>query len=134
MRASTFCFRSAVCLGILGIVMGIAMAATHNHAVAPAHAHLNLLGWVALFLMGFYYRFHPALDASRIALVQAGVWLLGTVVLVCAVTAIHLGQTSAEPAAAIGSLVVLAAMLMFAWLVFRAEPSRAAAGAMRPAE
>lgn len=134
MRASTLCFRSAVCLGIVGILIGIAMAASHNHAVMPAHAHLNLLGWVALFLMGFFYRLHPALDASRMALVQTGVWILGTVVLVAAVAAIHLGQPAAEPAAAIGSLIVLAAMAMFAWLVFRAEPSRAAVGAMRPAE
>ena len=32
--------------------MGIGMAASQNHSIMPAHAHLNLLGWVSLFLFG----------------------------------------------------------------------------------
>lgn len=123
MHASTLSFRSAVCLGIAGIVFGIVMAAAGDHSAMPAHAHLNLLGWVSLFLIGIFYRYYPALDASRVALVQVGIWIVGTVILTCGVTAIFLGHPEYEPVAISGSLIVLVAMLMFAYLVFRPERS-----------
>ena len=119
MKASTLSFRTAVLFALLGMGMGIAMAMARDHAAMPAHAHLNLLGWVSLFLFGLYYRLNPALDVSRLALVQVGVWSFGTGVLTIAVAAIHMGYEAADPAAAVGSLIVLAAMLLFAVLVFR---------------
>jgi hypothetical protein len=123
MRASTVSFCSAVCLGIIGMVIGIIMAASGNHSVYPAHAHLNLIGWVSLFLIGIFYRFHPALDTSRVALIHVVVWIFGTIVLTCGIAAIFLGRSELEPVAITGSLIVLGAMLMFAFLVFRAERS-----------
>ena len=123
MHASSLSFRLAVLFVIAGMAMGIGMAATQNHAIMPAHAHLNLLGWVSLFLFGIYYERRPALDASRFAMLQVGVWSVGTVVLVAAVAAIHLGYSAAEPVAGISSFVVLAAMLMFGYMVFRPAAS-----------
>ena len=117
MKASALSFRAAVLFALTG--MGIAMAMARDHAVMPAHAHLNLLGWVSLFLFGLYYRLNPTLDVSRLALVQVGVWSVGTVVLTLAVAAIHMGYDAADPVAAVGSLIVLAAMVLFAVLVFR---------------
>ena len=119
MKASTLSFRTAVLFALLGMGMGIAMAIARDHAAMPAHAHLNLLGWVSLFLFGLYYRLNPALDVSRLALVQVGVWSFGTGVLTIAVAAIHMGYEAADPVAAVGSLIVLAAMLLFAVLMFR---------------
>jgi len=52
MQASAFSFRAATLFALAGIGMGIAMGVMHDHAVMPAHAHLNLLGWVSLFLFG----------------------------------------------------------------------------------
>jgi peptidoglycan/LPS O-acetylase OafA/YrhL len=119
MTASTLSFRLAVLFVVVGIAMGIGMAASQNHAIMPAHAHLNLLGWVSLFLFGIYYERRPALDRSRLALVQVGLWSAGTVILTIAVAAIHLGYTAADPIAAVASLLVLAAMLLFAYFVFK---------------
>ena len=119
MSASSLSFRLAVLFVIAGMAMGIGMAATQNHSIMPAHAHLNLLGWVSLFLFGIYYERRPALDASRMAMVQVVLWSVGTVLLTIAVAAIHLGYTAADPVAGISSLIVLAAMLMFAYFVFR---------------
>ena len=119
MRASSLSFRLAVLFVIAGMAMGIGMAATQNHAIMPAHAHLNLLGWVSLFLFGIYYERRPAIDSSRLAKIQVVLWSLGTVVLTIAVAAIHLGYTAADPVAAMASLLVLAAMILFAYFVFR---------------
>jgi hypothetical protein len=136
MTASSLSFRLAVAFILVGIAMGIGMAASQNHAIMPAHAHLNLLGWVSLFLFGIYYERRPALDTSRLALIQVGVWSVGTVILTIAVAAIHLGYPAADPVAAIASLIVLAGMLLFAYFVFRPATSVAPGPTVRmtPAE
>ena len=136
MTASSLSFRLAVLFAIIGVAMGIGMAASQNHAIMPAHAHLNLLGWVSLFLFGIYYERRPVLDSSRLALIQVGVWSVGTVLLTVAVAALHLGYAAFEPIAAISSLIVLAAMLLFAYFVFRPATSVAPAPTVRmtPAE
>lgn len=134
MSASSLSFRTAVVLGLLGIVMGIVMAASHDHSVMPAHAHLNLLGWVSLFLFGIYYRLHPTIDSSRLALTQVVVWTFGTVTLTVGVAALNLDKPQAEPIAVVGSLLILADMVLFAVLVFRATDTVAKATRFEPAE
>ncbi len=119
MTASSLSFRLAVLFVFVGMAMGIGMAASQNHAIMPAHAHLNLLGWVSLFLFGIYYERRPALDTSRLALIQVVIWSAGTAVLTVAVAAVHLGYTAADPVAALASLVVLGAMALFGYFVFR---------------
>ena len=121
MRASKLCFLAAVLAAIAGMLWGLDMAISENHAAMPAHAHLNLLGWVSLFLFGIFYRLHPSLDATKVALAQVWVWIIGTIVMAIGIGLISTGTTSAEPIAAVGSLIVLADMLLFAWLVYRGE-------------
>jgi hypothetical protein len=62
MKASSLSFRAAVLFVIAGMIWGIIMGISENHATMPAHAHLNLLGWVSLFLIGTYYRLNPAVE------------------------------------------------------------------------
>ena len=121
MKASSVSFQAAVVFVIVGMVWGLIMAISGDHSAMPAHAHLNLLGWVSLFLFGIYYRLHPSLDRGRSAMTQVGLWIVGTVVQAAGVGLVHTGHESGEPFAAVGSLMVLASMLLFAWLVFRNE-------------
>jgi cbb3-type cytochrome oxidase subunit 1 len=125
MRASKLCFLTAVLAAIAGMLWGLDMAISENHAAMPAHAHLNLLGWVSLFLFGIFYRLHPSLDATKVALAQVWVWIVGTIVMAVGIGLVSTGTTRAEPIAAVGSLIVLADMLLFAWLVYRAESTAA---------
>jgi len=133
-QASSLSFKAAVLFAMTGMAMGIAMAATHDHSVFPAHAHLNLLGWVSLFLIGIYYKFNPSLDMSRAALVQVVVWIFGTIVLTIGVASIYLGHPAAEPIAIVGSLMIFADMLFFAVLVFRPAPKDNRSTRLAPAE
>ena len=135
MKASSFGFRAAALLALAGMSMGIFMAASGNHAIMPAHAHLNLLGWVSLFLFGIYYRFHPTVDLGRMAMIQVGAWTFGTVLMTVGVTAIYSGHPEFEPLATVGSLVVLAAMALFAVIVFRpVRDEKIVASRLNPAE
>jgi uncharacterized protein YhhL (DUF1145 family) len=134
MKASSLSFPVAVLMVVAGMVWGIIMAISQDHSAMPAHAHLNLLGWVSLFLFGVFYHLHPAIDRSRAALVQVGIWIAGTVVLTIGVGLIHTGHQSGEPLAGIGSFVVLASMLMFGWLVLRREQVPSMRASVVPAE
>ena len=126
MKASSVCFRAAVLLVLAGMVWGIQMAISQDHSAFPAHAHLNLLGFVLLFLFGFYYRLHPPLDRSRVALIHVWVWIAATTVLVIGVGLVHTGHEIGDPIAAVGSLVVFGDMLLFGWLLFKSEREVAA--------
>jgi len=121
MKASSLSFPAAVLMVIAGMIWGIVMAITRDHSAMPAHAHLNLLGWVSLFLFGVFYHLHPAIDRSRTALVQVIAWIAGTVVLTVGVGLIHTGHDIGEPFAIGGSLTVFGAMLLFGWLVVRRD-------------
>lgn len=121
MKASSVSFLAAVLMVVAGMIWGIIMAVSRDHSAMPAHAHLNLLGWVSLFLFGVFYHLHPAIDRSRTALVQVIIWIIGTVILTIGVGLIHTGHDIGDPIAAVGSLTVFAAMLLFGWLVVRRE-------------
>jgi hypothetical protein len=123
MKASSLSIQAAVVMVVIGMAWGIFMGISKDHSTMPAHAHLNLVGWASLFLIGVYYRLNPALDVSRIAKIQVWVWVAGTIVMTIGVALLHSGRGNADPIAAIGSLILLADVLLFAWLVFSRERS-----------
>jgi len=127
MKASSLSFKGAVLCVIAGMAWGLHMAISDNHSAFPAHAHLNLVGWVSLFLIGIYYRLHPALERARSAHLQVWSWLVGTVVMAIGVGLVHTVTEAGEPLAAGGSLIVFASALLFAWLLFRTERADASA-------
>ncbi|MGX5733935.1 hypothetical protein [Bosea thiooxidans] len=120
MRASSISYPVAILAVLVGMLWGIVMAATHDHQAMPAHAHLNLLGWVSLFLFGLFYQVHPAIDRGHLALLQVLVWIIGTVIMTIGVALVHTGSpASGEPLASIGSIIVVIGMLLFGWIVMR---------------
>jgi hypothetical protein len=121
MKASILCFRAAVLMAAAGMIWGIVMGISQDHATLPAHAHLNLLGWVSLFLFAIYYHLHPAVDRTALASLQVWVWITGTIIMTIGVALVHSGREIGDPIAAVSSLVVLVDMLIFGWLVFRSE-------------
>jgi hypothetical protein len=109
---------SAVIL-LIGMLAGIAMGITQNFALAPAHAHLNLVGGVLLFLFGLYYRLIPAAGTTTLAKVQGSLHIAGGILFPLGVAAVLLKGPSVEAAPIAGSLIVVSAMVLFAIIVFR---------------
>ncbi len=118
---SSIMLRTSTVLLLVGMTVGIVMGMRENFTLAPAHAHLNLIGFVLMFLVGLYYRIVPAAGKGRLAGSQAGLHILGAVVLPCGIGIADLGGTPAL--AIIGSLVVVTAMALFAVIVFRTANS-----------
>jgi hypothetical protein len=104
---------------LIGMLAGIAMGMTQNFVLAPAHAHLNLVGGVLLFLFGLYYRLVPAAGTTALAKVQGWLHIAGGILFPVGVAAVLLKGPSFEAAPIAGSLIVVAAMVLFAVIVFR---------------
>jgi hypothetical protein len=119
MLASRF-LRLSVLYALIGIALGIVMAATRDVAQVPTHAHINLLGFVAMAIYGFFYRLYPAAEGGWMAAAHFWVANAGFVGLMIAVGAIHGGYEAAEAGASVFSLVVILGMALFAMIVFRA--------------
>ena len=109
---------SAVIL-LVGMLAGIAMGIQQNFVLAPAHAHLNLIGGVLLFLFGLYYRLVPAAGATTLAKVQGWLHMIGAILFPAGVAVVLLKGSSFEAAPIAGSLLVVAAMALFTVIVFR---------------
>jgi hypothetical protein len=104
---------------LVGMLAGIAMGVQQNFTLAPAHAHLNLVGGVLLFMFGLYYRLIPAAGATLLAKVQGWLHIAGAILFPAGIAAVLLKGPSFEAAPIAGSLLVVAAMALFAVLVFR---------------
>jgi hypothetical protein len=104
---------------LLGMVLGIVMGIQEDFTLQPAHAHLNLVGGVLLFLFGLYYRLVPAAGASRLAKAQGWLHIIGGILMPVGVAIVVMRGTAFIAVPIVGSLIVLAAMALFAVIVFR---------------
>ncbi|TWC06911.1 hypothetical protein FBZ93_101202 [Bradyrhizobium macuxiense] len=112
-----------MCVSVLvllfGMLAGIAMGIQHDFTLGPAHAHLNLIGGVLLFLFGLYYRLVPAAGNMLLARIQGWLHIVGGVLFPAGVAAVLLRGPAFEAAPIVGSLLVVAAMALFTVVVFR---------------
>ena len=108
-------FATAVVFVVIGMAWGIHMSATGNHLYAPAHAHVNLLGWVTMGLFGIYYHLVPAAAASRLATIHYAVATLGVVLIAPGIVMAIDG--TGEALAKAGSVLSILSMLIFLWTV-----------------
>jgi len=118
MKASVLSFRAGVAFAVAGMIWVLVMAISEDPSSMSAHAHLNLLGWVSLFLFGIYYRLHPEFEDTKSASVQLWVWIAGTIVFAIGVALVHTGHAVGDPIAAVGSVIVLLDMLFLAGWCF----------------
>ncbi len=125
----------------LGVALGLAMAAYPAWVIyRPAHAHMNVLGFVTMMIYGIAYHVIPRFTGSRVhsprlATVQ---WWVANVGLALLVT----GFLARPHSAAIGvhlliagGTVSAAAAYMFVYNIWRTigtERPRAGAAAARP--
>ena len=129
---ATVLLRLGALFALCGMALGIAMGMRQDFTLAPAHAHINLVGFVGLFLAGLYYRLVPEAAASALAKVQASVAVLAAVIFPVGIGGILLsGGDAFELMTVIGALLVFAGMALFAVIVFRTSGSKRVASSMR---
>jgi len=114
-RVSSAFFLVAALCGLAGMAWGSQMGMSGDHSLSPAHAHLNLLGWVSLSIMGGFYALSPRagwLPWANLVLSGAGAILMG-VLLPQVLTGKLSGQVmmAAELPAVLGMLLFIAAIV-----------------------
>jgi hypothetical protein len=109
----------SVVILLAGMLAGIVMGAQQNFVLAPAHAHLNLVGGVLLFLFGLYYRVIPAAGRMMLARIQGWLHIVGAVLFPAGIAVVLLNGPAYAAAPIAGSLIVIAAMALFVVVVFR---------------
>lgn len=108
---------------VIGILLGSYMGASGDHALAPVHAHINLLGFTLMSVFGLIYRVFPEMAAS--ALARAHFWLhqLGAVVLLVGLF-LMMGQIASPdavgPILPVAELAILLGTLAFLLNLLRA--------------
>jgi hypothetical protein len=119
MRITYFCFIAAALAGTTGMALGIHMGIAQDFTLAPAHAHLNLLGWVTMTLYGLYHRGAPQ-DARALRWVQVGLGGAGFPIFTGGL-AVYL-QTGTDDLVGLvvaGSLACFASMILFVGILIR---------------
>lgn len=125
MSVAAWHWRLAVLYALTGMGVGIYMGITHDHTLGDAHAHVNLVGWASTALYGAFCRLYDV--RGTLAWVHFAIAHAGAVVLSFGIGLIMLAHPAGDPVAAVGSIVTIAGMLLFAGIVYRrtaAEPAR----------
>ncbi|MFD0667477.1 hypothetical protein ACT80S_07140 [Ramlibacter sp. MAHUQ-53] len=111
--------RLSVLYLLVGVGLGLHMAASHDHSMHPVHAHLNLLGWVTMALFGLYYRLVPEAGRSVLAKVHFWVYVPAHFVMMVMLWTLFTGRPQVEPLLAGASIVVALGCAVFAVVVWR---------------
>jgi len=119
-------FKAGAVFLLVGIVLGLQMSISGDHATYSAHAHLSLLGWVSCAIFGTYFALNPEKARSPLVTLEFWIIVVSTAVLTGALYLFLLGRDSMEPVVAASSLAYAAGALLFVWTVF-APAGRAAA-------
>lgn len=115
---------TAALFATFGMLWGIQMSVTQDFSLSPAHAHLNLIGWATMGIFGLYYSITPQAN-SRLAVLH---YILHTVAVLIFAPGIAMAiSRQVETFAKLGSLCVVASMILFVIVVLRSGFGRAAA-------
>lgn len=106
--------RLSVVYFVLGVTLGIVMAASHDFTFRPVHVHINLLGWVSMALFGLWYRSAPASGETQLANVHFWLHNIGLPIQMITLAMYYGGNTSVEPVLALASVVIGIGVACFA--------------------
>ncbi len=114
-RVSAAFFALGVLCVLIGMVFGMWMGAHQDFAAAPAHAHLNLIGWVTSALYGTFYALTARTMSVKLAWIQFAVSAIGLLVMIPSLFLLLLNGNDPkfEPGVTAGGIIVALGMVLF---------------------
>ena len=111
----------------IGVSMGLYMGITHQFALHPVHAHINLLGWASLALVGIIYHLYPEAAKTRLARIHFWMHNLGLPAFMIGLAFLLAGHEAFVVVVAISSMVTGMGLVVFVvnvWMhVHDADPA-----------
>lgn len=112
MKRLPLAFFSAAALCVTaGMAWGMYMGSHQDFTMAPAHAHLNLVGWASLALMGTFYALSG--KGGLLGWVNFALSTSAVVVMVPFLAVMLGGKPAAESGVIVGSVLAILGMLTF---------------------
>jgi len=107
---------------VLGMCLGIFMAASHNHAERVTHAHVLLVGFVLSFVYGIIHKLwleqpNPVIAKAQFIVHQAGAVTMSIGLLLLYGNVVPEAQL--DPVLGIASVTVLVGALLMLYMVLR---------------
>ena len=113
---------SALIYGFAGLILGLYMAASHNHGQLVTHAHIMLVGFVVSFIYAVIHKLWLDNPKELMAKAQFYIHQLGTFGMVVALFLLYGGFMQGDllaPVAALSSILVLIAFILMIWMYLR---------------
>jgi hypothetical protein len=113
-RVSYAFFTLAAFCGLIGTLWGEQMGRSGDHTSFPAHAHLNLVGWVSMAVMGGFYALAAGKYPRWLAWANFALQAIGAACLTIGMLYIMaFGDQSFVPEVIVGSAGAILSMLAF---------------------
>lgn len=116
----------AMCYALIGMCVGIYMAASHNHVQLVTHAHILLLGFIVSLVYGIIHKLWISQPPTKVATAQLVLHQVSTSVMFAGLGLLY-GQKvepeKIEPFLAMASIGVLIAATLMMFLILKSRPS-----------
>lgn len=107
---------------VIGMSLGIYMAASHDHGQFVTHAHILLVGFVISFVYGSIHRLWLIQPSRVIANLQFWLHQIASPVLAVGLFILYrhaVPESALEPFLAAGAVCILVGMLLMIYMVFK---------------
>src|ERR1044071_2593411 len=117
--SAAFFALGVVCL-FMGMLWGMHMGEAEDFTMMPAHAHLNLLGWVTMAIYGTFYALTHASLRPKLAWVNFILAAVGVAAMIPSL-ALYLPTHDAKyvPGIIVGEIATVLSLLVFGVSVYR---------------
>src|SRR5262249_35674710 len=122
----------ALSYAVVGLALGIYMAASHNHGELVTHAHILLVGFLLSFVYALVHRLWLKNPPRSVATVQFVLHQAAAITISIGLFLVFGGfapEAKLEPILASASICVLLGMVLMIYMVTRADATSRAPGA-----
>ena len=109
---------------VLGMALGIFMAASHDHGQHVTHAHILLVGFVVSFIYGLCHKLWLNNTTSKLAVAQFYIHQVGVAVLVTGLFLLYgefVSLETIDPVLAIASIAVFVGVILMNVLFYQSS-------------
>jgi hypothetical protein len=120
-RVSAAFFAVGVLYVLIGMAWGMHMGESEDFLLAPAHAHLNLVGWVTMALYGTFYALTRETMSPRLAWINFAVSAIAVAIMIPSLALFLSNGNDPKflPTMIGGEVLAVVGMLVFAISVVR---------------
>ncbi|MHA0858319.1 cytochrome-c oxidase [Paenibacillus sp. CMAA1364] len=112
--------KAAAIYFFIGTALGLTIGILEKFEFTSVHAHINLVGWASLGIVGLIYKAYPEAGKTQLATVQYWLHMIGLPLLIISMIIFTTDNHAIGiPIASVGGLMVIASALLLTINVFK---------------